>query len=99
MCHLLHVIESSSDARLIHKLLRTIAQEFDSLPVEALFLARRIDALDHAKPRLDATEKLWVDTIARNVEGNLSAGTSHRVPPHLWSRQQKLYPARAKLHA
>jgi hypothetical protein len=93
MCHLLHVADSSSDARLIHKLLRAIAEEIDSLPVEALFMARRIDALERAKPRLSASEKNWVATIARNVEGNLSAGTSCRVPSHLWSRQQKLYHA------
>jgi hypothetical protein len=96
---LLHVADSSSDARLLHKLLRALVVEFDYLPVEALFLARRIDALELEQPRLSVSEKDWVTTIAQTVERNLSAGNGYRVPSHLLSLQQKLYPARAGLHA
>jgi hypothetical protein len=92
MYPLLHAADTASDARFPYHLMVAMAEDFDPVPKEVLFLARRIGELEHHRPVLDRAELDRVAAIRRLAENRISNAVCARVPPHLAELQQQLYP-------
>jgi putative sugar O-methyltransferase len=83
---LLHVAETSTDARFLYELILALIEDFDFKPKEVFFLIQRLDC---GQPALAYEERQNIVRLradfARLAEGDA------RVPPHLAAMQQDLY--------
>jgi putative sugar O-methyltransferase len=92
MYPLLHAAANCDNARFLFQLVDAMATDFDPPPKEALFLCRRLEALERADPALTAPELGRVAQIAAAIEDQFAGAERDRVPSHLVGMQRALYP-------
>jgi hypothetical protein len=89
---LLHVADTSSDARFPYRLMATLAEDFDFQPKEIVFLAQLVEELDSKQPVLTPAERHKVRDVRAHF-ATLLAGSLPLVPLHLAAMLRDLYAA------
>ena len=87
---LLHVAETSRDARFRFQLMAAMVEDFEFRPRELLFLAGLIEAADPGSSPLTDAERRQVRELRSDLARRL-ANSVPRVPPHLVDMQRELY--------
>jgi putative sugar O-methyltransferase len=88
---LLHVAETSPDARFAYRLVMALMEDLDFRPKEAVFLVDHIGRLESRAALLTAAELAGVGAVRDTLGCLLSVAPGARVPPHLEELQRDLY--------
>ena len=88
---LLHVAETSPDARFAYRLVMALMEDLDFRPKEAVFLVDHIGRLESRAALLTAAELARVGAVRDMLGCLLSVAPGARVPPHLAELQRDLY--------